>query len=334
MYRIIPEDGPRYIQPQVQILNSFDPDGHTASKAIFRQSSEGDAVSLVLDVSGKAHYARVPSEGGGDDLFGDEEAEPISRTLDGEYKDIILSRSGDRLALLPKNGRPAVLDWDSDEQDFISASFEGVFDRPISSLGFVYGDAAIVLGHDDGSISGWQRVARQQGGFEWRKTKSFTKQASSITFLSHSFRDKTFITLDKTGTAAVHFYTSEREIFRIQGENLTRLGLSQRNNGLIGLTGSGALKIWELDAPHPEISGKTLLGKVHYIDYNKPEFVWQSTGGSDEYEPKLSVVPPNIRYPQGYLLFAALCSAAESARGDLFEPICGRPCQASCKACH
>ena len=34
-----------------------------------------------------------------------------------------------------------------------------------------------------------------------------------------------------------------------------------------------------------------MFGKVWYEGYAKPEYVWQSTGGSDDFEPKLSLVP-------------------------------------------
>ena len=32
-------------------------------------------------------------------------------------------------------------------------------------------------------------------------------------------------------------------------------------------------------------------GKVWYEGYSEPEYVWQSTGGTDDFEPKLSLVP-------------------------------------------
>ena len=34
-----------------------------------------------------------------------------------------------------------------------------------------------------------------------------------------------------------------------------------------------------------------MLGKVWYEGYAKPEYVWQSTGATDDFEPKMSLVP-------------------------------------------
>jgi phosphate transport system permease protein len=43
--------------------------------------------------------------------------------------------------------------------------------------------------------------------------------------------------------------------------------------------------------PHPETTLKTLFGKVWYEGYEGPEYAWQSTGGTDDFEPKLSLTP-------------------------------------------
>ena len=48
---------------------------------------------------------------------------------------------------------------------------------------------------------------------------------------------------------------------------------------------------WQLDNPHPEITWRTLFGKVWYEGYSQPEYVWQSTGGTDDFEAKFSLTP-------------------------------------------
>jgi phosphate transport system permease protein len=46
-----------------------------------------------------------------------------------------------------------------------------------------------------------------------------------------------------------------------------------------------------IDNPHPEVSLRALFGAVWYEGYPEPDHVWQSTGGSDAFEPKLSLTP-------------------------------------------
>jgi phosphate transport system permease protein len=39
------------------------------------------------------------------------------------------------------------------------------------------------------------------------------------------------------------------------------------------------------------VSWHTLFGKVWYEGYGQPEYVWQSTGSTDDFEPKISLIP-------------------------------------------
>ena len=48
---------------------------------------------------------------------------------------------------------------------------------------------------------------------------------------------------------------------------------------------------YQMDNPHPEISAGILFGKVWCEGYPREEYVWQSTGGSDEFESKISLIP-------------------------------------------
>jgi phosphate transport system permease protein len=57
------------------------------------------------------------------------------------------------------------------------------------------------------------------------------------------------------------------------------------------IAGSGQLAEIEVYNPHPEITWKTLFGKTWYEGYDRPEYVWQSSGGTDDFEPKLSLTP-------------------------------------------
>ena len=51
------------------------------------------------------------------------------------------------------------------------------------------------------------------------------------------------------------------------------------------------LHIYELEDPHPESSLKALFGKVWYEGSPEPKYEWQSTGATDDFEPKLSLIP-------------------------------------------
>src|SRR2546428_10211967 len=72
---------------------------------------------------------------------------------------------------------------------------------------------------------------------------------------------------------------------------LEAVAFAPKADGVLGADGQGKLVQWRLDNPHPEITLKTLFGKVWYEGYSRPEYVWQSTGGTDDFEAKFSLTP-------------------------------------------
>jgi phosphate transport system permease protein len=85
--------------------------------------------------------------------------------------------------------------------------------------------------------------------------------------------------------------TSERVLLeRPASGPVNAVVITPKADGLLML-GGGRLQRFALSNPHPEASLKTLFGKVWYEGYGGPEYVWQSTGATDDFEPKLSLVP-------------------------------------------
>jgi phosphate transport system permease protein len=43
--------------------------------------------------------------------------------------------------------------------------------------------------------------------------------------------------------------------------------------------------------PHPETTLRSIFGKLWYEGYPEPSFTWQSSSGTDVFEPKYSLIP-------------------------------------------
>jgi phosphate transport system permease protein len=43
--------------------------------------------------------------------------------------------------------------------------------------------------------------------------------------------------------------------------------------------------------PHPEVGWRALFGRIWYEGYEAPEYAWQSSSGTEDFEPKLSLTP-------------------------------------------
>lgn len=71
--------------------------------------------------------------------------------------------------------------------------------------------------------------------------------------------------------------------------SLARLGSTYKDIYLIGKT--GMLQHIPLHDPHPEASLKAFFGRIIYEGHDQPRHLWQSTGGTDAYEAKLSLIP-------------------------------------------
>jgi phosphate transport system permease protein len=115
---------------------------------------------------------------------------------------------------------------------------------------------------------------------------------AAVTAIYPSLRDKSLVSLDAKGILHLDHMTSERHLLDLETEApLLVSSLSPDGRGLLAVDASGMAHLWRLRNPHPEISLKTLFGKVWYEGYDDPGYVWQSSAATDDFEPKLSLTP-------------------------------------------
>jgi len=182
----------------------------------------------------------------------------------------------------------------ADEDDPVLLDvFQATDGTPISSLGMVFGDISVVVGQSDGTLSAWFPVTDPAtGNKQLERIHPLPSHNAELLRISGSRRDKSVLSLDADGVFRMAYMTSERELARIAGpEPLTLYGLASRGETLAATGASGDIHLFELEKGHPHASWRTLFGKVWYENYDEPAFVWQSAASSDDYEPKLSLVP-------------------------------------------
>jgi phosphate transport system permease protein len=165
----------------------------------------------------------------------------------------------------------------------------------ITKLGFIIGDQSLIVGDADGNVTSWMRVLDDKTEYGWKLVKPhiFDSHESSITSFAASSRNKSFITGDDKGKIFLEHLTSERTLLELKGKELpiVDISYSPKVDGAAVLYKDGTIVTFEINNHHPEITLKTLFGKVWYEGYAQPEYVWQSTGGTDDFEPKFSLVP-------------------------------------------
>jgi phosphate transport system permease protein len=164
----------------------------------------------------------------------------------------------------------------------------------VTVLRLLNGDRTLVAGTQGGEVSTWQVVTSQDGGSpRLTPIHRFTPHAAPVVAAAVSRRDKGFVTLDQSGVAHVSYGTSGATLLdmRAPAGDARAVLFAPKADGVISLDGRGAFGHWRLDNPHPEVTVGTLFGKVWYEGYRAPAYVWQSTGGTDDFEAKFSLTP-------------------------------------------
>jgi phosphate transport system permease protein len=166
---------------------------------------------------------------------------------------------------------------------------------PVTALGFLIGDRTLVVGDRAGGVSTWQMVPPPTGG-DRRLTRiyPFAAHGSAVVAISASQRDKGFATADAQGHVHVHYGTSGQTLLRLRAEGgaaLREVVFAPKADGVLALDAAGGLSHWQVHNPHPEITLRSVFGKVWYEGYSEPAYVWQSTGGTDDFEAKFSLTP-------------------------------------------
>jgi len=167
----------------------------------------------------------------------------------------------------------------------------------LTALRFMTGEQSILAGDSAGGTNAWFRVARDgsgNDGFMMVLAHALSSSTGAITALGASTRDRTVATGSSHGEVAVHFLTSERRLAHAALQppgSIVAAQIAPKSDALFVMTSDGRAGWWSLDSPHPQASLRALFGKVWYEGYPEPAWTWQSSSGTDDFEPKFSLVP-------------------------------------------
>ena len=164
----------------------------------------------------------------------------------------------------------------------------------ITALAYLIGDRTIILGTESGTLSAWMPLRQSDiSTTRFTKIREFRTHPGAITAISASQRDKGFVTADSQGHVFLHHSTSEQTILEFEGNgsSIQALMFAPKANGIVAFDAGGQLRQYAIDNPHPEITMATLFTPILYEGYEEPEHIWQSSSGSDDFEPKFGTLP-------------------------------------------
>ncbi|MFH1176520.1 MAG: ABC transporter permease subunit [Acidobacteriota bacterium] len=197
--------------------------------------------------------------------------------------------------------------------------------HPPTAAAVLLGDTTCLVGDAAGLVTAWQVVAGEVAGSRRLELTATFAGAGRVRGLAVSERDKMFAVL-RDGGLTLAYLTTRRVLGTVTETNAatTLVGFSPRQNGLLALTRAGEVRRWSIAFPHPEVTLATLFLPVRYEGFTRPELVWQSTGGSSEFEAKLSLVPLLVGTFKGALwalLFSAPLALAAALYVSQFAPL-------------
>ena len=163
-----------------------------------------------------------------------------------------------------------------------------------TTISFLTGGISLLIGDSAGKLSQWFQV-RSDGEFEFRLTKIRETQIDAspvVNVVSEQLR-KGVIAASQAGKVKLLYTTSERDLLSLSASDnaIQQLAVAPRADIFITEDRTNNIKTWQVDNHHPESSFSSLWGKIWYEDYVKPDYIWQSSSASSDFEPKFSLVP-------------------------------------------
>ncbi len=214
---------------------------------------------------------------------------------------LLLTGLGDNVMLGWTDGRLLRLDTSDIAAPALAEELDLVPEpgRRLTAMTYLLGKSSLVCGDDLGRVRVWFRVRDAEPGrvdgssLVLAHTLAERDDAAAVTSLTASQRSRLVAAGHADGTVSLLHVTSGRVLARVSagdGGPVESLVIAPREDFMMALAGDRATQ-WAIDAPHPEINAKALLSQVWYEGYDAPAYVWQSSSGTDSFEPKYSLMP-------------------------------------------
>jgi phosphate transport system permease protein len=185
---------------------------------------------------------------------------------------------------------------------------------------FLAGGISLVIAQADGHISQWFPSRSAKGDFVLSRVREFhLKDDDPITALGAEQRRRTFAAGDAHGNLSLFYATSGRNLLeeKLFDEPVAALSFNSRAGVLVAVGAKGTVRTFDVSNRHPEVSFTSLWRKIWYESYDQPQYIWQSSSASADFEPKFSLVPLSIGTLKG-AFYAMIFAIPIAVLGAIF----------------
>jgi len=266
-----------------------------AVRLITGQASDEEATIAVVSAQGKVVLVNATKQ---TSMLDESTTIEITRTeldvdgskishlaLDNQQRELYFAGSDGVLSYFDvrNKARPQLID---------RASVIGAAKR-ITAMSFLSGGISLVIGDDRGNLSQWFPVRDQHNNSQLKRVRKFAPLPGAVTAIAPEFFRKGFLAIDGKGNLGLYHATAERHLTTVASglAEVVAGSFAPRANGAIMASRSGKVQIYAIDNPHPEVSFKGLWNQIWYENRAHPDYIWQSSSASSDFEPKFSLTP-------------------------------------------
>jgi phosphate transport system permease protein len=188
----------------------------------------------------------------------------------------------------------------------------------ITTMTFLLGENSLLIGNDQGTVTQRFMTRTLKGEWRLRNVRSFDMGHGDIKAIATEQRRKGFYAAGEDGHIAIYHSTAHRTLLNeklVNGEILG-LSISPRAKDLLVET-NDTITHFKIDNEHPEISWASMWDEVWYEGYNDPNYTWQSSASTNDFEPKYSLVPLAFGTLKG-AFYAMLLAAPLAIAGAIY----------------
>jgi len=163
----------------------------------------------------------------------------------------------------------------------------------IATVEMLSGGYSLIVGSAKGKLEQWFPVRDEKNELLLTRIRDFDPLPGRVMTVIPEYFRKGFIAGDDKGNIAIYYATSRRTMLTESlGKAAITVGtVSPRANAYMIQDAGGIFHYARVHNDYPEISWHSLWEKVWYEGYQEPEYIWQSTAATSDFEPKLSLAP-------------------------------------------
>lgn len=243
----------------------------------------------------------------------------ITADIEGSAVDVIVGGSGNLVVITNDLGKIYVFEKNGFQFELHQTFTPFDSSDSIASINWLAGRRTMVLSSDSGKLVSYiPHPDAEAGGLIYTLSNTFKPLRSGAKVFAYSALNRTFLVSDDD-EVSLRYGTTGEVLWKDTLSFSPQLGLIGSRYQSLVFFGQNQIYSFNLDDPHPEASLQGYFGKIRYEGQAEPRYMWQSTGGGDAFEPKLSIIPLIVGSFKGTfyaMLFAipiALSSALYSA---------------------